>query len=376
METEQALPPSLQPPIPPPFLEQAARLRAALSDLMPDAQILWPQRPGQPLSFRGHLAGESERIFPTLYARFNLLGYTPMLRHHEGWDVITAIPGVPRPHRQRIWINAILFAMTFFSTWFAGVMLEAGEQILAYPRLLLDPLTWLSGLPFAITLLGILGVHEMGHYLAARRHGVDVTLPYFIPMPLSPFGTLGAFIAMRSPVTNRRALLDVGIAGPLAGLLVALPLLIIGLLTSPVLPSTTEGTQLGTSILLEILTKLLRPTPEGYDIYLNSFAFAAWFGLVVTAFNLIPAGQLDGGHISYALLGRFAHPLAIAVCFLIGLLSFFWSGWVVWVLLILLTGWRHPAPLDDVTPLDPKRQALGWIGMALLVLLFVPQPFL
>ncbi|MFZ2419600.1 MAG: site-2 protease family protein, partial [Anaerolineae bacterium] len=229
------------------------------------------------------------------------------------------------------------------------------------------------------TLLAILGTHELGHYFVARWHKVDVTLPYFIPVPFG-LGTFGAFIKMKSPVENRRALFDVAVAGPLAGLVVALPLLVIGLLTSPVRPiiSGGGGLQEGNSLLYGLLKLLIYHQwlpGNGVDVHLSSMAFAAWFGLLVTAFNLLPVGQLDGGHILYALgvTSRWLGYGVLAVLLVLGALA--WSGWYVWAALIyFVTGLEHPAPLDEITRLDPPRRWLGAIAIVIFILLFAPIP--
>jgi membrane-associated protease RseP (regulator of RpoE activity) len=232
-----------------------------------------------------------------------------------------------------------------------------------------------AGLPFAGTLLFILGVHEMGHYVAARLHGVQVTLPYFIPVPFLGLGTFGAFIQMKSPVENRKALFDVGVAGPLAGFVVAVPLMIIGLLQ----PEVARGTGIGffgSSLFLKALTAVFVPHAATQALQLSPMAIAAWFGLLVTALNLLPMGQLDGGHVAYALLGRFAQPVAMvtfAILVVLGLTV--WNGWLIWALFALITGLQHPQPLNDITSLDWGRRLVGLFTLGLFVLLITPRPF-
>ncbi|RME46371.1 MAG: site-2 protease family protein, partial [Chloroflexi bacterium] len=239
--------------------------------------------------------------------------------------------------------------------------------------------------------------HELGHYFVARHYKMEVTLPYFIPFFPFPFGigTMGAVIRMKSPMTSRKALFDVGLAGPIAGLLVAIPVLIIGLRQSVVVPARMIGGDvtllLGEPLLYKAISRLvLGPLPDTVDVALNPIAFAGWVGLFVTAMNLLPAGQLDGGHIAYAVWGR-AHRLLAQTTFVgliaMGIGPFFlnmlpgvgpvpgWSGWLIWALLLSVFGLRHPPALDDVTPLTGPRRIAGIMAIALLVLLITPVPF-
>jgi len=241
--------------------------------------------------------------------------------------------------------------------------------------------TFLVGGPvYSATLMTILLAHESGHYLMSRRHGIPATLPYFIPLPLPPFGTLGAVIKMRGRMTSRRALLDIGVAGPLAGFFVTLPALIIGLKLSTVIPADqTPGfsLELGESILFSFVTRaVLGPLGEHQDVLLHPMAYAAWAGLFVTALNLLPIGQLDGGHVIYALLGRHSRKVFIAA--LLGfavICAVFYPGWILLILLILFFGFRHAPPVDNVTPLDPRRKVIGIAVMVLFILAFTPVPF-
>ena len=229
----------------------------------------------------------------------------------------------------------------------------------------------------------ILGAHELGHYFAARYHKVPVTLPYFIPMPTSYslIGTLGAFIRLKAPVKNRRALLDVGAAGPLAGMVFALPILWYGLATSPVGPLPAGGYMLEGNSILYALSKIVifgRFLPaNGIDVSLNQFAWAGWVGLLVTGLNLIPVGQLDGGHVSYVLFGKkarqFFWPVVLGLALLVIVTGTFM--WVVWILLLTVFGRVHAEPLDDVTPLDSRRRWIAIFTLVLFVLVFMPIPF-
>jgi membrane-associated protease RseP (regulator of RpoE activity) len=236
------------------------------------------------------------------------------------------------------------------------------------------------GLPYAISILLILGAHELGHYFAARHHKLAVTLPYFIPAPLIGFlGTFGAFIQLREPMRNRKMLLDVGAAGPLAGLVFAIPILLIGLANSPVGPIPSEGMLEGNSLLYATakIVTFGRMLPDGQDdVTINQMAQAGWAGLLITALNLIPLGQLDGGHILFSLIGnkarRFYYPL-MACAIALAILSP--GTWILWVILLLLLGRVYAAPLDMITPLDSQRRLIGIVSLVIFFLTFVPLPF-
>ena len=280
------------------------------------------------------------------------------------------MPGIYAPTEQKVTINILLFIATIFSTLFVGA---AGEEGFTGMQL------WL-GLPFCISILLILGAHELGHYFMARYHKVDVSLPYFIPMPISIIGTMGAFIRMRSPMGNRRQLLDIGVAGPLAGLVFAVPILIIGLLGSEVSAVTTDQAYIleGNSLLYAGIKLLLfgRILPAGgEDVHLNQMAWAGWVGLLVTGLNLLPVAQLDGGHLAYSLFGKVAKYLFYPIigCLVILLVTGA-TQWAFWLFLLMIFGNRHAVPLDDVTPLDNMRKFLAIGGLVLFLLVFVPVP--
>jgi membrane-associated protease RseP (regulator of RpoE activity) len=278
--------------------------------------------------------------------------------------------------RSPVWLHVALLLATIATTIYAGAfLLQTGGtaslgQILA------------AGGPFALTLLLILGVHEMGHYVAARYHRVKVTLPYFIPLPIpGSLGTLGATIFIRSPLQTRRVLFDVGISGPLAGLAVALPLFVIGLLLPPIAfgaPITMSFRGVGTPPLLDWLGSLV--VTEGSlsrAILLHPVALAAWFGVLLTALNLLPLGQFDGGHVAYALVGRLAWGLAGVTFFALALGGLLlWPTWLIWAFLASLTGLRHPPPHDDITPLDARRKVVGWLTVLVFALIIMPQPII
>lgn len=286
--------------------------------------------------------------------------------YYDGEEYIE-ISYPPPPRRT---LNIVLFFLTLFTTTLAGALQE-GVNPLKNPALIY------KGIPFSFSLMGILLAHELGHYLMARKHGLNVTWPYFIPAP-SFIGTFGAFIQMRSPVRNRRMLLDVGAAGPLVGLGVAIPFLILGLKLSEVkIVHEQMGTSLGSSIILYILSWLvIGPIPEGYDVIIHPVGFAGWIGLLVTSLNLLPIGQLDGGHVAYALWGERQNKLSKYVFLGLLALGFFgWPGWLFWALLLFIMGFRHPPLIEWWVPLDPFRKLIGRITMAIFLLTFIPVPF-
>jgi membrane-associated protease RseP (regulator of RpoE activity) len=279
------------------------------------------------------------------------------------------VPDSPAP-RSKITIHIVLFLLTLAATIFAGALQE-GVNPLETPQQIY------KGLPFSFALMVILLAHELGHYWVARRHGMNVTLPYFIPAP-SFIGTFGAFIKMRSPARDRKVLLDVGAAGPLVGVAFAIPFLILGLKLSEVsVVQGQVGMRLGSSILLHITSWVIFGSlPEGTDIIIHPIGFAGWIGLLVTSLNLLPVGQLDGGQIAYALLGE-KHNILSKIVF-IGLLAlgvFGWPGWLLWSLLLFLMGFRHPPPLEAWVPLDRRRTVIGWLTIVVFGLTFIPVPF-
>jgi hypothetical protein len=277
--------------------------------------------------------------------------------------------------RSRIWINILLMILTVIFTVLAGAGTFSSWPF-DFLKPFYDPKALGEGILYSSSLLIILATHELGHYIVSRKRGINATLPYFLPAP-SLFGTFGAFIKMKSPVPNRNSLVEVGVAGPIAGFVVAIPVLVAGLLLSDVVMiKGTPSLNLGDNLLLYLLTKLIFGTlPPHYDIALHPVAFAGWIGLLVTAFNLLPMGQLDGGHIVYGLFGKKHLWIARATLAALLLMGIFWQGWFVWGFLALIMGLRHPQPMDDVTPLDGTRKLLGWIALAILVLCFTPVPF-
>ena len=360
--------------------------------------------------YRGQLHKDSIEAYDQLAAALKPYRITPLFREDDGQHVVILTDGVIEPRPSNPWVNLILCILTVFSVLFAGTLysydgpLPDGNEIQQIAFLLghLD-----AGIAFGASILAILLAHEFGHYLMARKHKVAVSLPYFIPLPISILGTMGAFISMKEPPKNRRTLHDIGVAGPLAGLAVAIPILFIGLALSPV--DVIEPLTAGTGMMLEgnsilylaakyIVHGELLPAPQSYDglspvlywlrffftgypapfggrdVLMHPMAWAGWAGLLVTALNLIPAGQLDGGHALYVLFGRKASKALPVILIVLGVLGFFWSGWWFWAGLIFFLGRRYAEPLDQITTLDPRRRSIAILTLAIFVLVFIPIP--
>lgn len=323
----------------------------------------------------GRLRGEPSQSFAALERLLAPKRLTPLLQDAGNGAVkLAALPMAVDAELRRhsnVTVNILLFLATIVTTVWVGALHQG-------VNLLQEPGRFMAGMPYALALLGILGVHEFGHYVVGRWHGVDVTLPYFIPVPMA-LGTFGAFIRIKSLIKSRRAVFDIGIAGPLAGLAVALPALYFGLRGAPGLPSdSTMGVHAGSSILLALMYQLANGGElGGAVIRLSPVAFAGWIGLFVTALNLLPVGQLDGGHIAYGLFGqRWARRISVAAFLLMLALGLtVWPGLFTWAFLIaLIAGFSHMPALDDVTPPDASRFVLGAVALALLVLIVVPLP--
>jgi membrane-associated protease RseP (regulator of RpoE activity) len=301
-------------------------------------------------------------------------------------------PGLPEARfRDRYWVNALLFLVTLASTTTVGASMQMffdrnlpfdlDHSLTMYPELWRHPSALLAGLPFSLTLLTILMAHELGHYLAALRYGVNASLPYFLPSPF--LGTFGAFIRVRSPICSKRALFDIGVAGPLAGFVFLLPALSIGLAFSKVIPGiANQGSlQFGVPGLERLLGKLIFPGVAASDIYLHPAARAAWVGMLATALNLLPIGQLDGGHVVYALFPRRHGAVSLALSLLLLPLGAaflidphrFWAGWLPWGLALLIFGRRHPMVYDS-GELDWGRRKLALLALVVFLLCFTFVP--
>jgi membrane-associated protease RseP (regulator of RpoE activity) len=305
---------------------------------------------------------------------------------NENPDVFAPAPSEWPPRRKfqdRRWRNVVLLLLTMVTTTMAGAdaylsfLSDLGGRSLP---LALDLSILVSGLWYSVTILTILGFHEMGHYLACRYYDVDASLPFFIPAPQLT-GTLGAFIRIREPIPSKRMLFDIGIAGPIAGFLVAVPALILGLSLSNVvrLPPDFRGFSIGEPLLFKAASLAIWGSPpDGYAINMHPTAFAAWFGLLATALNLLPIGQLDGGHISYAVLGRRSSHVTMATIAAAVVLTYFSPSWAVWtvlmIVMLVLFGRHHPQAFDEHEPLDRTRTLLALVAVAMFVLCFTPVP--
>lgn len=349
------------------------KLRAQLGDVFLTENVT-VRGDGRVVSFLGRLLTDAESAFAILEERFKRLGFVPLLSRNKGQDTILAAPAPAEKQGSRPIVNLALFLATVGTVILAGALQEG------YNPFTDPPVAILTGIPFAVALMGILVTHELAHFFVATARGMRQTLPYFIPIPFSPVGTFGAVIRMESPIKDRKALFDVGISGPLAGLVVSLIALVVGLGRSEVveLAAPPPGTMyLGSGILVEWLTDLVMgPLPDHVDVLLDPVAFAGWFGVFITAMNLIPLSQLDGGHVGYAFFGKAHRFVAILVFVAMLALAVFWTGWLIWGFFILIFGGlRHPPPLNDITPLDTKRKILAIFSFVLLFLLATPRPF-
>ncbi len=359
--------------------------------------------------YRGQLYGEdSENAYNQLSENLKPYGLLPLFRKEGDRHIILLAADTFQARPSNPWVNLVLFTLTFISVVFAGVLYTYDGPLPEDPGAILSTvlMNLPAGLPFAASLLAILLAHEFGHYLAGRYHKAPVTLPYFIPFPLSPFGTMGAFIQMKRPPKNKRILLDIGIAGPLAGLLVAIPVLLLGLSLStvePIIVPPGAGFQLEGNSILYLLAKFAvfgewLPAPSDYggvspvfywiryfftgqplpiggmDVFIHPVAWAGWAGLLVTALNLIPVGQLDGGHVIYVLLGARARNLWPFILGGMALLGLFWSGWWLWAFLLFFLGRVYAEPLDQITGLDQRRKAIAVLGIIIFFLVFTPVP--
>jgi len=274
----------------------------------------------------------------------------------------------PKAKDQFPWLAAGLFAATILSVIFVPPFLQYGFEIFSRWELVAE------NLPFAFGMLTILTGHEAGHFFAARRLGAEVSFPYFIPGP-TLFGTFGAVIRANSPFFNRRELLEIAAAGPIAGLVVAVPALIYGLSTSQLVPETTGGLVLGDSLLTKWLSEIIwGRLPEGYTLLISPLGFAGWAGLLVTMLNLLPIGSLDGGHIAYALFGKNQKIVARLFWILLVPLGFWFYGWWVWAAIGLLFRLEHGPTLEDDCPLGLWHKATGWLCLAIFILIFIPIP--
>ena len=294
-----------------------------------------------------------------------------------------AVAAAEAPSRPRYWLHALLFTLTLATSTVVGAAmqhdfesnlpLDLERSFSLYAWFWRHPAGLLQGLPFSLTLLTILLAHEFGHYIAAAYHGVDASLPYFLPSPF--MGTFGAFIRVRSPIYSKRALFDIGVSGPLAGFVFLLPALAAGLAFSKVIPGIEQQGSLhfGVPGLEWLLERLIFPGVASSDIYLHPVARAAWVGMFATALNLLPIGQLDGGHIVYSFFPRRHRTISTVLCVLLVPLGKFWLGWLIWAVLLFWLGRGHPG-IYDSTELGDGRRKLAWIALAVFILCFTFVP--
>lgn len=312
--------------------------------------------------------------FEALRLEMKKQGYIPMLTHKTG-EYIIHVQRKPRVRYRSTRVNLILLLATIGTTAMAGMWNWAGYENIPFGLEALGK----GVLFFSFPLLLILGVHELGHYYMAKKHRVDASLPFFIPLPISPLGTLGAVISMREPIPNRKALVEIGAAGPICGLIVAIPVAVLGwFLTGAVAqpaPVNVPASGLilfNTPLIYNFIDFLI---PVSSNVVLHPLAFAGWVGIFVTALNLIPAGQLDGGHVSRAILGDKAKFMSYGALFFLLFVGIWYIGWLIIGIIIIFLGVQHPPPLNDFTKLGAKRKLLG-LGLAfIMVISFVPIPF-
>ena len=303
-------------------------------------------------------------------------------------DVVPDLPQLPRGPRERYWLHALLLLLTFFTTTTVGARLAYNFDrnrpafleddmigvLSAFTHTLTHPLDLLHGLPFSLTLLTILMAHEMGHYLTCRYYKIDASLPYFLPAP-SLIGTLGAFIRIRSAIYYKRQLFDVGIAGPIAGFVFVIPALAIGLAFSKVIPGIAAQGDLVFSApgILRLFEALIFPGVPVADIYLHPIARAAWVGIFATALNLLPIGQLDGGHILYSFIGERHRLLSKIFVAALVPMGYFSISWVFWAVLLFFFGLKHPR-IYDGAEMGSGRMKLGWLALVMFLLCFSLSP--
>ena len=292
---------------------------------------------------------------------------------------------VARP-RDRYWLHGVLFVLTMLTTTMVGVALQTDfdrnlpfdveHSFDTYAVVWRHPAQLFAGLPFSLTLAAILLAHEFGHYLACMYYRVDASLPYFLPAP-SLIGTFGAFIRIRSAIYTKRVLFDIGVAGPLAGFVFLLPALGVGLAFSKVIPGIDNqgAIHFGVPLIQWLLQHAVFPRAQDADIYLHPVARAAWIGIFATALNLLPIGQLDGGHILYSLVGEKHRRISLVAIIALVPLALFWWVWLLWAIVLFWMGRRHPI-IHDYSDLGPGRRKLGWLSLVIFVLCFMPAPIM
>ncbi|MCE9552941.1 MAG: site-2 protease family protein [Planctomycetes bacterium] len=314
-----------------------------------------------------------------------------------GQDIVGSLHDdrLPSQNRRRFWLPLCLFVATCATTFLAGCYHW-------YPAFLGEPLpdvingsmvrdihgefvylslpeiihkNWLDGLTFMACVISVLMMHEMGHFLMTIRHRIPASYPYFIPMPIMITGTMGAVISMDGSKANRKELFDIGLAGPLAGLVLTIPLVIIGIMKADIQP-IQPGTHFGNPLLVQLLTPWLKPMPPHFQIQYNAIYMAGWVGMLITGLNMLPVSQLDGGHVAYAVLGPFARWLGralliTAICFILWARA--WN-WILMLLIVILIGLDHPPTADDAVRIGPARWLLGLVSLMIPIFCFTPVP--
>jgi hypothetical protein len=303
--------------------------------------------------------------------------YIPMVTYQKGEHIII-VGKKPKTKYRSIYVNLVMLIITFLAMTYAGIILWAGYADVPSDEVYSLNTIVMGILVFALPLLAILGVHELGHFFMARRRKVAASLPFFIPS-LPPLGTLGAVISLRDPIPDRKSLLEIGIAGPVAGLLMAIPIGILGIVLTNIdarpIPETFEAEAMMYVVAFPLIYEWIEMfMPLTGDCFYHPLMFAAWAGFLVTAINLLPAGQLDGGHIARAVLGQNAKYASWVMVAVLVALSFLWMGWIFLAILVIFFGAKHPPPLNDITKLDVKRKAAGLFAFVILVITFMPVP--
>ncbi len=372
-------------------LDKVAHIRQEISHLFSVADTTYDYPDKGQFRFRGRILYDLDQPhhFDEIMSVFDDAGFTPKLTEENGRYILTALP-FTIAEQEINWVRPlVLFLLTIPTTLFAGTLGDSYvNSLLAEATTGQEVFTTLAlnlwrGWPYMVSIFLILGAHEFGHYFASRYHNIPASLPYFIPFP-SVFGTMGAMIFQRGPTKNVRVQFDVGASGPLAGLVVAVPILIYGLSTSPLLPLPDVAYQLeGNSVLYAGVKYLVfgqfLPSADGFDVFINQYAWAGWTGLFVTGLNLLPIGQFDGGRVTQVLGGKeileqLHWPIILGLMAMGFLLNA--PTWYVFALLAYLFGSSYDEPLDEVTQLDSTRRALAICTMVIFFLVFVPVPLM
>ncbi|WP_297506636.1 site-2 protease family protein [Thermococcus sp.] len=322
-----------------------------------------------------------ENNFERVLVGLERFGYWGALKKRQGKVLLFVFPaGEVKPDNP--WLPWLFLLTTILTTFFSGYVL-AQTYIATLDHYSLPGLRnpYLIALSFSVSVMAIIGTHELGHKIAAAYHGVKATMPYFIPFPFSLIGTLGAVIRIKSPLPTRNAAIDLGVSGPIAGFLVAVPVTLIGLKMSIVVPPSlvpqqSGGVYFGTNLLFELLMRSVLRTPSDYVVFLHPVAVAGWVGILVTFLNLIPVAQLDGGHVLRAFISERAHRyITLFVAFLLFGLGYLWSGWFIWGLLVLFIGMAgNPGALDEVSPISKSRILLALVALLIFLLTATPRP--